>query len=173
MPKSCAESSSQTQAYSTSGSFEQSQCGPEDARLINTRLVEELRAVVIMNDKWQRYNKQQEKYRKDLELKLQQERLRREEAEKRYSQAINTQRLQEQKLNQQEETIKCFSSLMEELDQAKIKIKRLEEEMKDSRLTSEQNRNQDQDEKVKLLQYQVNKNSHRATLQFFQFDHNN
>lgn len=154
-PKHSAVSSSQMQAYSKSGSFHHTQSSPQEAHLVNTRLVEELRTVVVMNDKWQKYHKQQEKFINDLQIKLQQQRLKTEKAEKCYSNSLITQQLQEKKLKDQEETIKCFGGIVEELNIAKGKIHKLEEEAKKSRHLSVKNNSNNRDEDVQLLQYQV------------------
>ncbi|PIK49466.1 hypothetical protein BSL78_13659 [Apostichopus japonicus] len=154
-PKHSAVSSSQMQAYSKSGSFHHTQSSPQEAHLVNTRLVEELRTVVVMNDKWQKYHKQQEKFINDLQIKLQQQRLKTEKAEKCYSNSLITQQLQEKKLKDQEETIKCFGGIVEELNIAKGKIHKLEEEAKKSRHLSVKNNSNNRDEDVQLLQYQL------------------
>ncbi|KAJ8025771.1 hypothetical protein HOLleu_33416 [Holothuria leucospilota] len=135
-PRSSVASPVQGAAYSKTGS------GPlhssQEVNAVNARLAEELRSVVIMNDKWQKFYKQQEKFIAELQGKLDQQKMMTREAEKKYSQAAATHSLLQQKVKDQQATIDSFGALMDELDSAREKITRLEREVRDLRSREQQ-----------------------------------
>ncbi|KAJ8025797.1 hypothetical protein HOLleu_33451 [Holothuria leucospilota] len=156
-PRSSVASPVQGAAYSKTGS------GPlhssQEVNAVNARLAEELRSVVIMNDKWQKFYKQQEKFIAELQGKLDQQKMMTREAEKKYSQAAATHSLLQQKVKDQQATIDSFGALMDELDSAREKITRLEREVRDLRGREQQSLDPQTggggSEKEHILQLQV------------------
>ncbi|KAJ8025681.1 hypothetical protein HOLleu_33303 [Holothuria leucospilota] len=133
----------------------------EEYKKLVTRLTENLRAVTVMNDKWQKYNEDREKYVKRLrdDLENYTKKLL-PEKEKELSETRARERQFEKTVKDQQTTISNFSKLMDELDQKDdreralmMRVRELEAEV-DS-LKKMRDRPGESRENVKLLQQQL------------------